>query len=136
MTKKIFTAIIFIIILFGINKVNAVEQKIPINLESTPIFPPIEIQKDGVWKEVNLEKHTADNSIIYEIDKNILKQNNINIGEEFRDERILRIIKNGYEIKAPADIETKNMEDAYAATRLAMDCALNRLSNRRHRQSV
>jgi len=127
MAKKIFTTIVFIIILLWVNKVNASEQKTPVNLESTPIFPPLEIEKEGAWREVSLEKHTADNSIIYEIDKNILNANNIHIGEEFRDERILRIIKNGYQIKAPSDIETKSMDDAYAATRLAIDCVLNRL---------
>ena len=128
MTRRILIIFIFTLIIFGMSKTLAVELDEINNSKIEAIIPILEMKKADTWEEVKLEKYTSDKSIIYKLENN--SKNIKTTQEESKDARILRIIKNGYQIKTPADIGTAYIEDAYTATKLAIESILNRIPNR------
>lgn len=117
MTKKILMLVVFVLMLLWINIVQANTLNKQLDIQTDKLLPILEIKKGDIWEELNLEKYTLDKAIIYKIE-----DEKVNIKQ---DERILRIIRNGYMFKSPNDIGVEDLEDAYMVTKLSIDCIIN-----------
>ena len=122
MTKKIFIIFVIVIALFSIQKIYAMTENDNINLEENEQLETlIEINERGKWEDLEVLKYSENNGIIYKLGNN--KGNtNMNISDEIQDTSIITILANGYREKDTQISGITNSNDAYIATKIALDC--------------
>ena len=122
MTKKIFIILAIAIALFSIQKTYAVTEKDEINLEGEEKLETLIEVNEEEWKDLEIFKYSEDNGIIYKLGSNE-GNTNITISDEIQDTAIITILANGYSKKDAQTLGVSNSNDAYIATKIALDCA-------------
>ena len=122
MTKKIFIILVITIALFSIQKSYAMTEKDNINLEGEEKLETlIEVNEEGKWKDLEISKYSENNGIIYKLGNNEVNTN-MTISEEIKNTAIITILANGYSKKDAQTLGVSNSNDAYIATKIALDC--------------
>ncbi len=129
MTKKIFIILVFVLALFSIQKTYAmtISDKVEIKTKEE-LENAIETNQDGVWEDLKISKYNDSNEIIYKLGNNADTSNSITISEQIQDDAIITILANGYHKKSIQEIDVDNKNDAYIATKIALDCVKNNIS--------
>ena len=122
MTKKIFIILVIAIALFGIQKTYAVTEKDEINLEGEEKLETLIEVNEEEWKDLEIFKYSENNGIIYKLG-NSEENTDMTISEEIQDTAIITILSNGYRGKDAKTSGITNSNDAYIATKIALDCA-------------
>lgn len=122
MTKKILIIFTFILVWIGVTKVNALTTNEKIESEEKTLMSLIDIYEGNTWKHLNIKQYNKDNLIIFRLGDNTESQiDGVIVGNDITELRKLRILKNGYKAKAPLELGVFNNDDAYTATKIALD---------------
>ena len=128
--KKKVTIIAFILILFCISKVQAFSDGNTIKRTEEKLEDLIETktsEDEDTWKFIDAKKYTEENNnmIIYKIGNEEASEEETYLQYLTYDQKIKRIIKNGYKEKDPNEYGLSNENDLYLATKIALDCLEN-----------
>lgn len=128
MIKKVFMIFAFILFVFGITKVQAVSKGDVIKPKVKELEKLIQTNISGKWEYLKVEEYSANGMPIYKIGNKEEIVDTLIIDDEKGDKKLKNIIKSGYKSKSLLELGVDTDEDAYIATKIAIDCIYNNYS--------
>lgn len=128
MKKKKILVFTLILLVLGITKVQAVEMENEIKAEEEKIETLIEMKQEGEWRDLEIEKYNKYDILIYKVGTNKSSGEPITISNKYNNDSIFRIVENGYNKSLLNEMGVVNDDDAYTATKIAIDCVFNKVT--------
>ncbi len=124
MTKKIFIILVFVLVLFSMQKIYAMEISDEITIQKvTQLDSILEVKNEkGEWEDLKIDKYDESNGIIYKLENSDDISSNTTISEQIQDISIITILANGYNGRNQQNLGISNASDKYIATKIALDC--------------
>ncbi len=125
MKNKTLIVLTLILLLSVVTKVQAIEGGQEINPKEEKIETLIEIKEGDIWKDLEVSKYNQSDMLIYKVGTHERSANPILISHQYNNEKLLRIVKNGYQERSTTELGLTNENDAYIATKIAIDCVFD-----------
>ena len=121
MAKKFFLTFIFVLFILGITNVQAITSNSTIIADTENLDKLIINKSTGEY--LKSVKYKRPNVVIFEKGDNQNTTDVIKVGRSYEDEKVMRIIKNGYNLDNIRPLNIEEQDDLYIATKIAIDCA-------------
>lgn len=128
MRKKVFILFICLLLAFPITKVEAIMVNEIIIPQVKTLEKMIKTDVNGTLEYLESKRYIDSDVLIYEIGNTSGIVNNIVVGKEQQNDKIIKIIKEANSDDALLNFSTKNTDDLYIATQIAIDCIQNNYS--------
>ena len=121
MTRKVFIVLLVVILLLGVYKVQAIQRlggSQTINVTEEKLEDLIEINEDGIWKNLDIDRYIANNANVYKLGNNSRNNNSIRTNTWTEDAKKRNVV-----FSSNLDsLDITNEKDKYMATKIALDC--------------